>query len=275
MHKKNNGSTALHFACFRDDPDVKVVKLLVERGGKGLLMIQDNDGDTALHWTCQHDVPNLGVVKALVHGGGRELVMTKNYKGQTTLDWAKDKDKEGELYKYFIQIRDHQFSSLVTTDVFVSASSVDQYITEHGSDCLFQTNDTNMIPLHRLAINQSAVSDAIQFLIDTMLRNKPKDINDVIITDLMMNIIKDTAATDCALQHLIALVPNLSATLLRFYNQNPLVTPRHAAHIRKLIHLYQRTKETYFCKGIYAPWKHQVLNIQKIINRECIRRKPP
>ena len=68
-----------------------------------------------------------------------------------------------------------------------------------------------MKPLYKLAIHQSATLDAIQLLIAKMIEHKPKDMKNA--SDLMMNIAKDTAATDTA--------AGLSLCFLWFQNHPP------------------------------------------------------
>ena len=84
------------------DPDLDVVYLFVEQGGHELLLKQDNDGGTAL-----------------------EVVF----------------DKGGEVHKYLIDVWvwDYQLYLHCSTS-FVTVFTIQQYITKHRTDCLFQTN---------------------------------------------------------------------------------------------------------------------------------------
>ena len=157
-----------------------------------------------------------------------------------------------------------------------------------------------MIPLHKLAINPSAPPEAIQLLIELMIKHEPTDIN---VLDLMMKTAKDTAATDNALRSLCTLVPDLPTTLLGFFKRNPTFSPDHVARVREVINLkfvYEKTvtglnddprktpdrlgyavyakaiaalvaaaelRETYYCVGIYAPWgvgKSTLFNLLRI-----------
>ena len=148
-------------------------KLLYDIGGKDLIMYQKVIGrPTVLHWACQGNDPNLDVVKFLVEKGGRELLMMQGNRRFTALD--KVTDKKGVIYKYLIDAHDFPFHAHCSTS-YVTVSTIQQYINKHGTDCLFQTNTTHMTPLHIIAINPSAQPGVIQRIIEQMIENKTRD----------------------------------------------------------------------------------------------------
>jgi len=58
---------------------LNLIKQLCKMGGKNLIMHQSNYGSTALHYTtCSAADPDLEVVKFLVERGGYELLMLQN-----------------------------------------------------------------------------------------------------------------------------------------------------------------------------------------------------
>jgi hypothetical protein len=140
MHKSiGDGGTALHRVCWRERPFrdnvLDTVMFLVEKGGRELLMMQDDDGHTAFERTMEF------------YG------------------------KENEVYKYLIEARDYPFHTHCSTP-FVTASTIQKYIDKDGPDCLLQVNKTNMTPLQKLLINQSAPRDSINLAIVTMLQQR-------------------------------------------------------------------------------------------------------
>jgi hypothetical protein len=165
-----NESTILHYCCCPDEPSLDRVMFLVEKGGKELMLIQEKKGATALHNACDIDNPNLELVQFLIEKGGRQLLMMQNNAGKTALDNVQT-NKEGGVYKYLIEARDYPFHAHCST-ALVTVSTIQEHIDKDGPDCLFQTNKTNMIPLHKLSSNQSAPRDSINLVIVIMLQER-------------------------------------------------------------------------------------------------------
>ena len=81
----SGGKTCLHRACsYR--AGANIVQVLLDIGGKALVMIKNDHGDTALHSACLYGA-SYEVIKMLVNVGGKDLVMTKNNCDNTALHW--------------------------------------------------------------------------------------------------------------------------------------------------------------------------------------------
>lgn len=78
--KDENGSTALHMACF-NKPPVDIIQSMITIAGNEIVLITDNFNVTALHEACLKKVA-VDVAKLLIEVGRKELVMTKSKKGK-------------------------------------------------------------------------------------------------------------------------------------------------------------------------------------------------
>ena len=78
-----NGWTILHRACCNKPPP-KIIKSLLDVGGKQLVMMTSHGKLTALHNACSYGA-SFDIIKALIDVGGKELVMAKNKHGSTAL----------------------------------------------------------------------------------------------------------------------------------------------------------------------------------------------
>ena len=79
----NAGYTCLHMACCKHPP-ADIIKLLLDIGGKELVMMTSNLKNTALHKACDNEA-SFDAMKILIDVGGKELVVAKNYNGRTAL----------------------------------------------------------------------------------------------------------------------------------------------------------------------------------------------
>ena len=78
-----HNSTCLHWACRNGAPD-DIVKLLIEFGGKKLVMMKSSAKLTALHYATSNNASH-NIMKMLIDVGGKELVMTKSLADNTAL----------------------------------------------------------------------------------------------------------------------------------------------------------------------------------------------
>ena len=107
---------------------------------------------TALNYACSGDDPSLEIVKLFVEKGGRKVRMMRDNGGETAIDGVED--KEGEIYKYLINAQDCPFHAHCSTN-YATLSTIQEHINEHGPRCLFQNNDTKMLPLYTLSTSKS------------------------------------------------------------------------------------------------------------------------
>ena len=78
-----HNSTCLHWACRNGAPD-DIVKLLIEIGGKKLVMMKSSAKLTALHYASSNNASH-NIMKMLIDVGGKELVMAKSSGDNTVL----------------------------------------------------------------------------------------------------------------------------------------------------------------------------------------------
>jgi ankyrin repeat protein len=94
--------TALHYAC-DGGASYNIIKMLIEVGGKDLVMAKDNYGNTALHYLCRrikrHTRPAKKIKLILQVGDANLLLSTKYHAGQTPLEIADDMDASSEIKK--------------------------------------------------------------------------------------------------------------------------------------------------------------------------------
>jgi translation elongation factor EF-Ts len=83
MQKDHRGRTALHNVC-RSGASIEIVEFLVHAGGKDLVVQRDNHGRTALHNACRY-LASAEVVEILIATGGQELVMQSANHGESAL----------------------------------------------------------------------------------------------------------------------------------------------------------------------------------------------
>jgi len=86
--------TTLLMRATYHDASLTLIQRLCEIGGKPLIMDTNISGWTALHNACYRDDPNIDIVKYLVQNGGMELVNKKNKEGKTALDYTKGKGND-------------------------------------------------------------------------------------------------------------------------------------------------------------------------------------
>ena len=82
-----NGTTLMGAALYH--APLTLIQWLCEIGGKPLIVAR-----TTLHQACVCDDPNIDIVKYLVQNGRMELINKKNNGGRTALDWAKRKEND-------------------------------------------------------------------------------------------------------------------------------------------------------------------------------------
>jgi predicted transcriptional regulator len=88
FEKDEDNNTALHFACkLHASASEDVIKMLVDIGGKELVLAKDKDNWTASHSTCSNGA-SVDVIKILVDIWGMELVMAKDEYSKTALHFA-------------------------------------------------------------------------------------------------------------------------------------------------------------------------------------------
>jgi hypothetical protein len=108
MMCRNDYSTCLHRACYRGAPD-DIVKVMLDIGGKELLMRKANYDRTVLHSTCINGA-SYNILKILILVGGKDLVMAKDKHGDTALHWLcwciKKHTKVAEKIKLILQVGD-------------------------------------------------------------------------------------------------------------------------------------------------------------------------
>eukprot|EP00284_Hemiselmis_tepida_P010984 CAMPEP_0174934446 /NCGR_PEP_ID=MMETSP1355-20121228/49583_1 /TAXON_ID=464990 /ORGANISM="Hemiselmis tepida, Strain CCMP443" /LENGTH=165 /DNA_ID=CAMNT_0016181049 /DNA_START=16 /DNA_END=513 /DNA_ORIENTATION=+ len=80
--RDKDGMTALHHACWSGK--LEVTKLLLDYGGRDLLMARDRTGNTVLHYAAWKD--RLETVKFLCERGGEELIVAVDSRGKSCLD---------------------------------------------------------------------------------------------------------------------------------------------------------------------------------------------
>jgi ankyrin repeat protein len=94
------GRTALHLACM-ESATVNVIDMLVNKGGKDLVMMRDNDGLTALHFLCmenfEEDISAVLKVVLLLNCAGDELLKETTNEGATAYDFALQDDAPEEV----------------------------------------------------------------------------------------------------------------------------------------------------------------------------------
>jgi hypothetical protein len=90
MLRDRNNATALHYACESSNPlAFEIVKMLIDVGGRELVMMESRHRGTALHLACKSSNPSaVEIVKMLIGVGGMDLVMLRKVRNQTALDWS-------------------------------------------------------------------------------------------------------------------------------------------------------------------------------------------
>ena len=78
------GSTPLHFACLRDDPEI--ASILIQHGAD--VNARNIYNETPLHWACKHG--NVSIVNLLLASGVN--ANKKDTDGDTPLKWAKQEN---------------------------------------------------------------------------------------------------------------------------------------------------------------------------------------
>ena len=56
----------------------KAIFRMMKIGGRQLVMMNDEHGNTSLHYACQHENPSMETISVLLEMGGRELVLMWN-----------------------------------------------------------------------------------------------------------------------------------------------------------------------------------------------------
>jgi len=84
-HRRGNGRTCLHHACY-NHPPVDIMKALLDIGGKDLVIIASSRKRTALHIACDNGA-SINVVKMLINFGGKEFIVAKDNGGDTALHY--------------------------------------------------------------------------------------------------------------------------------------------------------------------------------------------
>jgi hypothetical protein len=78
--------------------DMKIIDLLLDYGGKRMVLLQNESGRTALHIACTYAFGEgsrvLGVIKKLIDVGGEDLLLTPDSQGMTSLHFACSLDIE-------------------------------------------------------------------------------------------------------------------------------------------------------------------------------------
>ncbi|GFH46571.1 hypothetical protein CTEN210_03045 [Chaetoceros tenuissimus] len=100
-----DGETCLHklAKCYFTDSNLNSIKLMVEAGGRKLLLMKDNEGKTALHNACEYvcySQSHLNTVKYLVEAGGQVLLSSQDNDGNTPLHMAENE----ELMQYLLSV---------------------------------------------------------------------------------------------------------------------------------------------------------------------------
>ena len=118
-------------------------------------MATDDGGSTALHWVCHRRDPNIDIVKCLVqNGGGMELINKKTIDGKTAADIAKEKGNDS-IYNFLKDALQFPFHALCSS-IDVTASKIQEYLDQNEPSCVFQTNHvyttSTLIYMHHLML---------------------------------------------------------------------------------------------------------------------------
>ena len=133
-------------------------------------MYTDGYGSTALHYACIRDDPNINIVKYLVQNGLSHSFNKTNHNGETALDHAKGKGNDS-CYNFLKDFQSPFHALCSSPDV--TASKIQEYLDQHEPGCVFQTNNVSKTPLHHLCLNLHAPPDAVEILIKAMLQTRP------------------------------------------------------------------------------------------------------
>mmetsp|Transcript_28568 Transcript_28568/g.52163 ORF Transcript_28568/g.52163 Transcript_28568/m.52163 type:complete len:890 (-) Transcript_28568:1548-4217(-) len=170
-HRDGYNWTTLMLAAKHGAPLTFIQRLCEIDSGKPLITAENKSRMTALHYACKHDDPNIDIVKHLVQNGGIEFINKKDENGITVLEITKGKGNDS-IYNFLKDAFKFPFHALCSS-VDVTASKIQEYLDQNEPSCVFQTNHVSKTPLHNLCLNLHAPSDAIEMLIKEMLQTEP------------------------------------------------------------------------------------------------------
>jgi ankyrin repeat protein len=102
MTTNYDSSTVLHSACLHG-ASYNIIKMLIDVGGKDLVMAKDKGGETTLHHLCRYIVKHTKaaeIIKLILQVGDANLLLsTKNCVGRTPLKLATDKGASNIIKK--------------------------------------------------------------------------------------------------------------------------------------------------------------------------------
>lgn len=99
-------------------------------------MYTDGYGSTALHYACIRDDPNINIVKYLVQNGLSHSFNKMNHNGETALDHAKGKGNDS-CYNFLKDFQSPFHALCSSPDV--TASKIQEYLDQHEPGCVFHT----------------------------------------------------------------------------------------------------------------------------------------
>jgi len=172
--------TALHLAC-KYAASVDVIKMLVDIGGKDLVMAKDKENRTALHTACCWNGASVDVMKMLVDIGGKELVMAKNKTIRTSLHYACWHGVSVDFIKMLVDIGGEKLvmakskgNRTVLHDL-CDGISVEAHIIE-VLDVLVNSGVSALELFTAEANRGDEVYSPIHFLMENKLKNKKKNL---------------------------------------------------------------------------------------------------
>ena len=158
-------NTVLHVAMKHSAPfdvvELLVSKLLLDKGGKDLVMMQTNRGKTALHYACGYGAP-VEVVKHLLDVGGEELLVMKDGGDKIALEIANQYNASDEVKD---AIRSFDFNTIVTSNR-LNLSLLESFVNVHGIDGLFTKLDDNEFSPIVLISQFNSSLDVIGYIIE-------------------------------------------------------------------------------------------------------------
>jgi len=254
-----------------------LIQQLCEIGGKPLIMAADNDGHTALHDACSREDANIDTVKYLVqNGGGMELINKKDNDGKTAADIAKERGNDS-CYNFLKDALQFPFHALCSCSIDVTASKIQEYLNQNDPSCVFQTNHVSKTPLHNLYLNRHAPSDAIEKLINAMLQTEPTGEFDLLKST--MNMAQDSTIAEVIKKISQNPKSNRfnDKKIHGGLNDDPKQTPdrldydKYAEGIVKVVKKAEMSGN-YFCVGLYGPWGSGKTTLWNLIKKRLEKR---
>ncbi|NWW70007.1 ANR55 protein, partial [Climacteris rufus] len=173
-----NGRLPLHAATA--EPDVRLLRVLLQQSNLSEINHQDNEGMTSLHWAAFHNRPQH--TQTLLHKGADPTLVDKDFK--TALHWAV---QSGNRILCSIILDHWQGPSIINYDDengktcmhIAAAAGYSDIISELAKvpKCNLQALDVDdRTPLHWAAAAGKA--DCVQTLLELGIDSSPRDINE-------------------------------------------------------------------------------------------------